>query len=70
MYSSGKESIPPLRGRSWGSVGFNEYFEAPAATDITTLGIDHVTVLGNTIEQIAWHKSGIVKANCPAFTVE
>lgn len=51
-------------------MGFNEYFEAPAATDITTLGIDHVTVLGNTIEQIAWHKSGIVKANCPAFTVE
>ena len=54
-------------GGAWDSTNI---FEAPVVTGITTLGIDHVAVLGNTIEQIAWHKSGIFKENCPAFTVE
>ena len=34
----------------------------PAITGITSLGIDHVGVLGKTIEEIAWHKAGIMKA--------
>ncbi|OJK02997.1 hypothetical protein ASPACDRAFT_50421 [Aspergillus aculeatus ATCC 16872] len=34
-----------------------------------SLGIDHVNALGNTIDQIAWHKAGIFKKGCPAFTV-
>ncbi|ROV99237.1 hypothetical protein VSDG_03883 [Cytospora chrysosperma] len=42
----------------------------PAATGITTLGIDHVFVLGRTVEEIAWHKAGIMKTGCPAFAVE
>ncbi|ROW07990.1 hypothetical protein VMCG_03656 [Cytospora schulzeri] len=42
----------------------------PLATGITTLGIDHVFVLGSTVEEIAWHKAGIMKAGCPAFAVE
>lgn len=42
----------------------------PAVTGITTLGIDHVISLGDTIEEIAWHKAGIFKNGCPAFTVE
>ncbi|KAK2775532.1 Folylpolyglutamate synthetase [Emmonsiellopsis sp. PD_33] len=42
----------------------------PAATAITTLGIDHVHTLGNTIEKIAWHKAGIFKSWCPAFTTQ
>lgn len=33
----------------------------PVVTGITALGIDHVTVLGNTIEEIAWQKAGIYK---------
>lgn len=43
--------------------------EQPLATGITTLGIDHVFVLGHTIEEIAWHKAGIMKHGSPAFTV-
>jgi folylpolyglutamate synthase len=43
--------------------------EKPVATGITTLGIDHVFALGNTIEKIAWHKAGIMKTGSPAFTV-
>lgn len=41
----------------------------PLATGITTLGIDHVQVLGHTIEEIAWHKAGIMKTGSPAYTV-
>lgn len=44
--------------------------EKPLASGITSLGIDHVFALGDTIDKIAWHKGGIMKAGSPAFTVE
>lgn len=43
--------------------------ERPVATGISTLGIDHVAVLGHTLEEIAWHKAGIMKHGSAAFTV-
>ncbi|XP_022900038.2 folylpolyglutamate synthase, mitochondrial [Onthophagus taurus] len=36
---------------------------------ITSLGIDHTNLLGETIEEIAWHKAGIIKKNSNVFTV-
>ncbi|KXH69346.1 folylpolyglutamate synthase [Colletotrichum salicis] len=42
----------------------------PVATGITTLGIDHVFALGDTVEKIAWHKGGIMKKGTKGFTVE
>lgn len=44
--------------------------ERPVAAGISTLGIDHVFVLGDTLDKIAWHKAGIMKRGSPAFTVE
>ncbi|KAI5467385.1 Mur ligase [Mariannaea sp. PMI_226] len=44
--------------------------ERPVASGISTLGIDHVLVLGHTIDKIAWHKAGIMKTGSPAFTVQ
>lgn len=41
---------------------------SPTTTAITSLGIDHTHLLGNTIEEIAWHKGGIMKTSAPAFT--
>lgn len=41
----------------------------PLACAITTLAIDHVFVLGNTVDKIAWHKAGIMKKGSPAFTI-
>ena len=35
----------------------------PVVTGITALGIDHVGVLGHTLKEIAWHKSGIFKVS-------
>ena len=42
----------------------------PTCTGVTSLGIDHVTVLGSTLESIAWHKGGIFKKGVSALTVE
>ncbi|OAA46942.1 Folylpolyglutamate synthase [Metarhizium rileyi] len=44
--------------------------ERPVASGISTLGIDHVFVLGDTVDKIAWHKAGIMKTGSAAFTVE
>lgn len=44
--------------------------EKPVVSGISTLGIDHVFALGNTIDKIAWHKAGIMKTGSPAFTIE
>ncbi|XP_072385699.1 folylpolyglutamate synthase, mitochondrial-like isoform X1 [Diabrotica undecimpunctata] len=37
---------------------------------ITPLDFDHMALLGNTLESIAWNKAGIMKAGCSAFTVK
>ncbi|PGH10351.1 folylpolyglutamate synthase [Blastomyces parvus] len=42
--------------------------DKPVVTGITSLGIDHQSMLGNTIEEIAWHKAGIMKKGVPSFT--
>lgn len=44
--------------------------ETVTVSAIARLGIDHVGMLGDTIEEIAWHKAGIMKAGVPSFTVE
>ncbi|KAI4601009.1 Folylpolyglutamate synthetase [Pestalotiopsis sp. 9143b] len=44
--------------------------ERPVASGISTLGIDHVFALGDTVDKIAWHKAGIMKTGCAAFTIE
>ncbi|KAH8803225.1 Mur ligase [Xylogone sp. PMI_703] len=44
--------------------------DRPAVTGISRLGIDHVAILGSTIDKIAWNKAGIWKTGVPAFTVD
>ncbi|KIW98934.1 uncharacterized protein Z519_00597 [Cladophialophora bantiana CBS 173.52] len=51
-----------------GAYDSTNIFEAPAVTCITSLGIDHVGMLGSTIGEIAWHKSGIMKSGIKCFT--
>ncbi|XVF56229.1 hypothetical protein PTKIN_Ptkin06aG0102000 [Pterospermum kingtungense] len=41
----------------------------PVVCGITSLGMDHLDILGNTLGQIALHKAGIFKPQIPAFTV-
>lgn len=43
---------------------------SPIASVITNIGMDHMQLLGNTYEEIAQAKAGIVKENTPLFTSE
>lgn len=40
----------------------------PLCSVITTIGLDHTAILGNTIEEIAWQKCGIIKNGSIAVT--
>ena len=40
----------------------------PVLTGITTIGLDHVALLGNTLEAIAEQKAGIIKQGIPLVT--
>uniref|UniRef100_A0A3B3ZQP5 tetrahydrofolate synthase n=1 Tax=Periophthalmus magnuspinnatus TaxID=409849 RepID=A0A3B3ZQP5_9GOBI len=42
----------------------------PWVCGISSLGIDHTQLLGDTMEKIAWQKGGIFKPGVPAFTVK
>ncbi|XP_019895571.2 putative folylpolyglutamate synthase [Musca domestica] len=35
---------------------------------ITSLGLEHTNLLGNTLKEIAWQKAGIIKPNCQVYT--
>ncbi|XP_072015626.1 folylpolyglutamate synthase, mitochondrial-like isoform X2 [Amphiura filiformis] len=42
----------------------------PTVVGISSLGIDHTSLLGDTIKEIAWQKAGICKPDRPAFSVQ
>ncbi|ABN66208.2 predicted protein [Scheffersomyces stipitis CBS 6054] len=44
--------------------------EKPTVTGISSLGIDHTFMLGDTIEKITWNKTGIFKKDVPAVVSE
>lgn len=41
--------------------------EAPLASVICSVSLDHTEILGDTIEAIAFEKAGIIKENCPVI---
>lgn len=42
--------------------------ERPLASVITSISLDHVKILGDTIAEIAYEKCGIIKNDCPVVT--
>jgi len=40
----------------------------PILSMITNVGLDHIHILGDTIEKIAWDKAGIIKSGVPVIT--
>jgi dihydrofolate synthase/folylpolyglutamate synthase len=38
----------------------------PACSAVVSIGLDHVSILGNTEEEIAYEKAGVLKKGCPA----
>jgi len=51
-----------------GAYDSTNVIQKPAVTGITSLGIDHVGVLGATLPEIAWHKAGIIKKGSNCYT--
>ena len=41
---------------------------SPVLSVVTSVGLDHLLTLGGTIEEIAWHKAGIIKPGAPLVT--
>ncbi|XP_018332239.1 folylpolyglutamate synthase, mitochondrial-like isoform X2 [Agrilus planipennis] len=52
-----------------GEVDCTNIIRNTCVAGITSLGIDHTNLLGNSLKTIAWHKAGIFKKGCKAFTV-
>ncbi|KIW72217.1 hypothetical protein PV04_00427 [Phialophora macrospora] len=67
-YISEKVDVAVIECGIGGAYDSTNIIESPAITAITSLGIDHVGMLGDTIGQIAWHKSGIMKKGAQCFT--
>lgn len=40
---------------------------SPLVTVITTIGLDHTQILGNTLDKIAYEKAGIIKSGIPVI---
>lgn len=48
-----------------GKMDATNIIENPVLSIITSIGMDHMNLLGNTLEEIAVEKGGIIKKNCP-----
>lgn len=48
-----------------GRLDATNVIESPEVSVITHIGLDHTLQLGNTLEQIAGEKGGIIKPDCP-----
>ncbi|ETI29147.1 hypothetical protein G647_01600 [Cladophialophora carrionii CBS 160.54] len=67
-YISEKIDVAVIECGIGGAYDSTNVLESPVVTAITSLGIDHVGMLGDTIGQIAWHKAGIMKNGVHCFT--
>ncbi|KAM4695810.1 folylpolyglutamate synthase, mitochondrial isoform 2-T2 [Rhinophrynus dorsalis] len=52
-----------------GAYDCTNIIQKPVVCGVSSLGIDHTSILGDTVEKIAWQKGGIFKPGVPAFTV-
>ncbi|KAI0140437.1 folylpolyglutamate synthase, partial [Xylariaceae sp. FL1272] len=51
-----------------GEYDATNFLNQPVATIVTPLGMDHISQLGPTLNNIAWHKAGIFKPGALAFS--
>ena len=71
VYTFIKENVDVaiFEAHSGGEYDATNIFAHPTATGITAIGMDHTLQLGPNVENIAWHKSGIMKVGAPAFSI-
>ncbi|KAK4773035.1 hypothetical protein SAY87_028054 [Trapa incisa] len=68
VFISEKVDVAIIEVGLGGKTDSTNVIKAPVVCGITSLGMDHMDVLGNTLREIASHKAGIFKPEVPAFT--
>ncbi|KAG6555626.1 hypothetical protein Mapa_002861 [Marchantia paleacea] len=68
MFISQRVDVAILEVGLGGRLDATNAIRAPAVTGISSLGLDHCDLLGNTIALIAGEKAGIFKPGVPAIT--
>ena len=65
-FAQGNCRIAVIEAGMGGRLDPTNVLEHPAVTVVTRIGMDHMAQLGDTLAQIAWEKSGIIKPGCDA----
>jgi len=65
MFSKAGVDVLVLETGMGGLKDVTNVVECPLVSVITSISIDHTAFLGNTVEEIAVHKAGIIKKGCP-----
>ncbi|KAF9437375.1 Folylpolyglutamate synthetase [Entomortierella beljakovae] len=70
VFKQEKVDVAILEVGVGGAYDSTNIIEKPIVCAVAALGIDHVSVLGSTLGEIAWNKGGIFKNDVPAVTSE
>lgn len=68
VFKQEKVDVAILEVGVGGAYDSTNIIHKPIVCGVAALGIDHVSVLGSTLGEIAWNKGGIFKAGVPAVT--
>ena len=66
-FRRGRCDVVVLEVGMGGRLDSTNIIESPLVSIITGISLDHVAFLGDTVEQIAYEKAGIIKKNCPVL---
>ncbi|CAA7392706.1 unnamed protein product [Spirodela intermedia] len=69
IFAAEKVDVAILEVGLGGKFDATNVVQAPVVCGISSLGYDHMEILGNTLREIAGEKAGILKHGVPAFTV-
>lgn len=69
IFIQDKVDVAIIETHHGGEFDITNVFEEPVVAVVTRVGMDHVRQLGPTIQDIAWHKSGIFRRNVPAISI-
>ena len=65
FYQKNNAHVVVLETGLGGRLDSTNVVQHPACAVITSIGLEHTRILGDTIEKIALEKGGIIKPNCP-----
>uniref|UniRef100_A0A0D9XL84 Folylpolyglutamate synthase n=1 Tax=Leersia perrieri TaxID=77586 RepID=A0A0D9XL84_9ORYZ len=69
IFSDEKVDVAVLEVGLGGKYDATNVVKSPVVCGISSLGYDHMEILGNTLGEIAGEKAGILKKGVPAYTV-